>query len=175
MDSDNVDSIICIKASDIVLHSVLFRCLVGISSYIHNWPLQPFSQDYDLASHTTHIVCFNFIREWWDLQFNIDSERQIFEKIFYVKFLFTLRVLARNLLRGNRWRNAFFWCLAWDTNPNFTSSKPTHYLLDYGDCFHKFLNSFRRPELTSLQCPPPPMYTKDFSSFKNYSYIISRT
>ena len=25
--------------------------------YIHNWPLQPFSQDYDLASHTTHVVC----------------------------------------------------------------------------------------------------------------------
>ena len=33
-------------------------------TYIHNWSLKPFSQDYDLASHTTHIVCVNFIHEW---------------------------------------------------------------------------------------------------------------
>ena len=25
--------------------------------YVHDWPLQPFSQDYGLASHTTRIVC----------------------------------------------------------------------------------------------------------------------
>ena len=24
-------------------------------TYIHNWPLQPFSQDYGLVSHTTHV------------------------------------------------------------------------------------------------------------------------
>ena len=39
-------------------------------SYIHNWPFQHFSEDYGLASHNTHVVCVNFIREWWDLQFN---------------------------------------------------------------------------------------------------------
>ena len=49
-------------------------------TYIHNWPLQSFSQDYGLVSHTTHVVCVNFIREWWDLQFNVNSERQIFAK-----------------------------------------------------------------------------------------------
>ena len=51
-------------------------------------------------------------------------------------FLFTLRVFARNLLRGNRRRNSFrilVWCLAWASNPGFTSNKPTHYLLNYGD------------------------------------------
>ena len=26
--------------------------------------LEPFSQDYGLASHTTHVVWVNFIREW---------------------------------------------------------------------------------------------------------------
>ena len=26
-----------------------------------------------------------------------------------------------------------FRCLAWGSNPGFTSNKPTHYLLDYGD------------------------------------------
>ena len=33
-----------------------------ICTYIHNWPLQPFSQDYGLASHTTYVVCVNFIQ-----------------------------------------------------------------------------------------------------------------
>ena len=50
--------------------------------------------------------------------------------------LFTLRVFARNLLRGNRRRNTFrisFWCLAWDSNRGFSSNKPTHYLLGHGD------------------------------------------
>ena len=80
----------------------------------------------------------HFIRQWQDLQFNVDSERLIFfEKLFHGR-LFALRVSARNLLRENRWRNIFFfhisfWCLTWDTNPGFTSNKPTHYLLDYGD------------------------------------------
>ena len=50
---------------------------------IHNWTLQSFSQDYGLASQTTHVVCVNFIREWQDLQPNVNSERQIFEKLFH--------------------------------------------------------------------------------------------
>ena len=58
-----------------------------------------------------------------------------FEKLF-MAILFTLRVFARNLLRENRQRNTFrilFWCPAWDSNPGFSSNKPTHYLLDHGD------------------------------------------
>ena len=57
--------------------------------YIHNWPLQHFSQDYSLASHTTHVVCVNFIREWRDLQFNVDSERHIFQKLFHRRFIYS--------------------------------------------------------------------------------------
>ena len=63
---------------------------------------------------------------------------RFFEKLFMV-ILFTLRVFARNLLRGNRRRNTFrisFWCLAWDSNPGFSSNKPTHYLLDHGDLLY---------------------------------------
>ena len=26
-------------------------------TYIHNWSLQPFSQDYDQTSHTTYVCC----------------------------------------------------------------------------------------------------------------------
>ena len=41
-----------------------FVCIVKNElTYIHNWPLQPFSQDYGLVSHTTHVVCVNFIHE----------------------------------------------------------------------------------------------------------------
>ena len=58
-----------------------------------------------------------------------------FEK-FFMAILFTLRVFARNLLRGNRRRNIFrisFWCLTWGSNPGFSSNKPTHCLLDHDD------------------------------------------
>ena len=67
--------------------------------------------------------------------FKVDSEIQIFEKLF-MAILFDLRVFARNLLRESSRRNTFcisFRCLVWGSNPNFTSNKPTHYLLDYGD------------------------------------------
>ena len=41
------------------------------------------------AFHATHVVgVINFMLEWWDLQFSIDSERQIFKKIFMVSLLF---------------------------------------------------------------------------------------
>ena len=63
--------------------------LAHIHTYIHNWALQPFSQDYGLASNTTHIVCVNFMREWRDLQFNVDSELQIFEKLFHGNFIYS--------------------------------------------------------------------------------------
>ena len=31
--------------------------LRAVCVHTHNWSLQPFSQDYDLAPHTTHAVC----------------------------------------------------------------------------------------------------------------------
>ena len=64
-------------------------------TYIHNWPLQPFSQDYGLASHTTHVVCVNYIRERRDLQFNVDSERQIFWETFSWQFYLLSRTFIR--------------------------------------------------------------------------------
>ena len=56
----------------------------SIFIYIHNynWSLQPFSQDFGIASHTTHVVCVNFIREWRDLQFNVISERHILRQFY---------------------------------------------------------------------------------------------
>ena len=67
----------------------MVKCVILISignlhPYIHiccNWPLQPFSLDYGLASHNTHVVRANFTRVWRNLQFDVDFERQIFEKL----------------------------------------------------------------------------------------------
>ena len=74
----------------------------------------PSARIIDRVSHNIYIVCVNLIHKWRDLQFKVNSERQIFEKLF-MAILFTLRVFARNLLKGNRRRNTFsilFWCLA---------------------------------------------------------------
>ena len=51
------------------------------TAYMHNQSLQLFSQD--LVSQTTYIVCVNFIREWCDLLFKIDSEQHIFENLLW--------------------------------------------------------------------------------------------
>ena len=55
----------------------------------------------DLASHTAHVLCVHFIREWRDFR-----TTDFVEKLF-ITILFTLRVFARNLLSGNRRRNTF--------------------------------------------------------------------
>ena len=67
----------------------LWKAISYLHTYIHNWQLQPFTQDYGLASHTTYIVCVNFIHEWRLLQFNVDSERQISEKLFHGRFIYS--------------------------------------------------------------------------------------
>ena len=37
-----------------------FKILVLPTLYIPNWSLQPFSHNYDLASHSTYVVCVSF-------------------------------------------------------------------------------------------------------------------
>ena len=43
----------------------------------------------DLVSHTTYVVCVNFIHKWRDLQFKVDSERQIFWESFHSNFIYS--------------------------------------------------------------------------------------
>ena len=52
--------------------------------------------------------------------------------------LFTLRVFARNLLRGSCWK-----CLTGDLNRGLMSNKPTPYLLGSGHFNFHFNQSFR--------------------------------
>ena len=75
--------------------------------YIHTYIIGHYNTSVriiDLISHTTYVVCVNFIYKWRDLK-STPNDR-FFEKLF-MAFLFTLRVFARNLLRGNRRRNIF--------------------------------------------------------------------
>ena len=50
------------------------------------------------------VVCFNFIRKWQDLPFNVHFERQIFWETFSWQFYF----IARNLLSGSPLRDFLF-------------------------------------------------------------------
>ena len=107
-----------------------------IHTYIHNWPVQSFSQDYGLASHNTHAVCVYFLREWRNLHINVNSERQIFKKLFHGRFI-SLSEFLPEICWDEVAEEIFFifnfWCLACGSNPGFMSNKPTHYLLDYVD------------------------------------------
>ena len=49
----------------------------------------------DLVSHTTYVVCVNFIQKWRDLQFKVDS---FFEKLF-MAILFTLSFCQKSAER----------------------------------------------------------------------------
>ena len=74
--------------------------------YKHNWSLQPFSQVYWRSfSHHLRCVCVNFIYKWRDLKST--PNYRFFEK-YFIAGLFTPRVFNRNLLRGNRRRNIFY-------------------------------------------------------------------
>ena len=120
------------------------------SIYIHNWPLQPFYQDYDLASHTTYVECVNFIYKWRDLKFKVDSELQIFWETFHGNFYLFSEFLPEILWEDVAEEIFSFWCLTWGLNPGFTSNKQTHYLLDYGD-FH-YLTLYKNWRVANIDC-----------------------
>ena len=70
---------------------------------IHKWPLQPFSQDYGLASHINHVVCVKFIRQSQRVQFGVESA-WIFEKLFHGRFIY-----------AQSFCHISFWCLTWES------------------------------------------------------------
>ena len=90
-------------------------------NHIHKWTLQPFSQDYDIAS--SYVVCVNFIHDWRDLQFKVDSDRQIFEKLLMAIFLhleFLPEICWEEFAEKNfhiyvPWDHFFRWSSFWST------------------------------------------------------------
>ena len=82
------------------------------------------------------MLCVYFIHKWRDLQFKVDSERQIFGETFHGSINLLSEFLPEICWEEIAVEILFvfrFWCLAWDSNPGFSSNKPTHYLLDHGD------------------------------------------
>ena len=105
-----------------------------------------------LVSNNTYVVCINFIHEWRNLQFKINSGREIFEKLFHRNFIYFQRVCQKNFFF---FFDTYIWPLIWTVASHL---KPTSYLLDYGDlnnskfcyqnsrcegmCFTKLVNFF---------------------------------
>ena len=106
----------------------------------------------DLVSHTTYVVCVIFIHKWRDLQFKVDSERQLFWETFNGNFIYSQSFWQKSAERKSNRRNTFrilFWYLAWDLNRGFSSNKPTHYLLDHGDFLYSFQTNCHRVTYSS--------------------------
>ena len=68
-----------------------------------------YRQVYDLASHTSYVGCINFLREWQDLHFNIDSERKIFKKFFNNNFIYSQNFCQKSTERKIAEKIFFFY------------------------------------------------------------------
>ena len=78
----------------------------------------------------------NFIRKWRNLQFNIDSEQQISEKLFHGRFIYSQSFCQKSTERKSQ--KKYFSYFIFDDSPGiriqaFASNKPTHYILCHGD------------------------------------------
>ena len=84
------------KLRIVAQHSVkcgtsLSYCCVGVLNYFNKHTYitghyNPSVSISDLVSHTTYVVCVNFIHKWRDLQFKVDTKRQIFWETFHGSF-----------------------------------------------------------------------------------------
>ena len=124
-DSMRVHSVRCVAHIIPVISwiSCLNAAIQASNPYIHNWPLQPLSYNYDLASHTVHVVCVNFIYVWRDLQHN---EQQTFEKLCHDMFINTQSFVQKFAERKSR--KKYIYCFSYFVlipEPGFTSNKPT--------------------------------------------------
>ena len=101
--------------------------------YIHKLSLQRFSQHYDLLTPLMYAVCLNFIREWRTLQFKVDYERQIFEKLFMVILIYCRREKSTD----RKWPIVSNFVLLemcdLGFKSGFTFNNSKHYLLNYGE------------------------------------------
>ena len=100
-------------------------------------------------------MCVNFILEWRDLQFNFDSERQIFEKIFHGRFIYTQSFCQKSAERKSPKKYFSYFIL--DDWPGIrtqviSSNKPSHYTL------HDTGNYFGTPAYPmSMRSPAQPL------------------
>ena len=119
------------------------RLLICIHTYVIDH-YNTLVSNIDLVSHTTYVVCVNFMRKWRELQFKVDSEQHIFWETFHGSFLIYSQSFCQKSAERKSPKKYYFvdcfWCLAWGSNPGFTSNKSTHYLLDYSNFMKAFIN-----------------------------------
>ena len=107
----------CISTHQFGFRTKYSRLLWAIrKSYIHNWPLKPSVRI--TASLLTPLmlwvlILYVSIRTY---SFKSTPNNRFFRNLFMI-ILFTLRVFARNLLRGSRRRNIFFLYFIFDARP----------------------------------------------------------
>ena len=123
-------------------------------TYIHNWPLQPFSQYYGLASHTTHIVCVLILY----MNGGTYSLKSIRNYRFLRNFSWQFNLLSAflpeicwELVAEEIFFHISIWHLTKGLNLGLTSNKPAHYLLDYRDFRGQFC--LQMQQLCSDQVP----------------------
>ena len=95
----------------------------------------------DVVSHTTYVVCVNFIHKWRDLQFKVDSERQIYWETFHGNFIYSQSFCQKSAERKSLRKYFSYFVLMFGSNPGFSSNKPTHYLLleiNYQQFYNQF-------------------------------------
>ena len=64
-----------------------YCCFYLYYFFTFHYTYNPSARIIDLISHTTYVVFVNFIHKWRDLQFEVDSERQIFWETFHNNFI----------------------------------------------------------------------------------------
>ena len=107
----------------------------GIHTYIIGH-YNPSVRIIGLVSHTTHVMCVNFMREWRNIQFNVDSERQILEKLFHGNFIYSQSFCQKSAERKSPKKYFSYLVLMSGLGLElwiFSSNKRTHYLQHHGD------------------------------------------
>ena len=85
-----------IHSNEHIINCVTFFHIVFFFNSFLNKNVFPSFRIIDLVSHTTYVVCVNFIYKW---RYLVDFEWQIFWETFHGNFILLSRVFARNLLR----------------------------------------------------------------------------
>ena len=65
------------------------RYKTNFNSYMYTYIIGHYN-----PSHTTHVACIDFICKWRDLQFNVDSQLQIFEILYHGRLIYSQEFLT---------------------------------------------------------------------------------
>ena len=92
-----------------------------IHTYIHNWPLQSFSQDYGLDSHTTHVACVDFIYAS-SVTYSVMStpNDRFFEKFFHGSFIYS-QIFCQTSAERKLPKKYIFFVFRFDASPGIVT------------------------------------------------------